>query len=60
MLRCSAWAHAVVAVCRPPLKYRASTCRLATSRVPPAILEQHQQPDGSVTVPEVLCPWLKN
>ncbi|WP_404385715.1 serine--tRNA ligase [Caenispirillum salinarum] len=31
---------------------------LATSRLFPAILEQHQRPDGSVTVPEVLRPWL--
>ncbi|MBV6695650.1 hypothetical protein KV557_00740 [Kitasatospora aureofaciens] len=32
---------------------------LATSRLLPALLEQHQQPDGTVTVPEVLRPWLK-
>ena len=31
---------------------------LATSRLFPAILEQHQQPDGSVRVPEPLQPWL--
>lgn len=29
---------------------------LATSRVLPAILEQHQKSDGSVTIPEVLRP----
>jgi len=31
---------------------------LATSRLLPAIVEQCQQPDGSVTVPEPLRPWL--
>jgi seryl-tRNA synthetase len=31
---------------------------LATSRLLPAIVEQHQQPDGSVIVPEPLRPWL--
>ena len=31
---------------------------LATSRVFPAILEQFQQADGSVLIPEVLRPWL--
>lgn len=31
---------------------------LATSRVLPAILEQNQQADGSVKVPEVLRPWM--
>jgi seryl-tRNA synthetase len=31
---------------------------LATSRLLPAIVEQHQQPDGSVTVPEPLRVWL--
>lgn len=31
---------------------------LATSRVLPAIVEQCQNPDGSVTVPEVLRPYL--
>lgn len=30
---------------------------LATSRLLPALLEQHQREDGSVTVPEVLRPW---
>ncbi|MEY9861467.1 seryl-tRNA synthetase [Catenulispora sp. GAS73] len=30
---------------------------LATSRLLPAILEQHQRPDGSVAVPEVLRRW---
>lgn len=31
---------------------------LATSRVFPAIIEQNQQPDGSVKIPEVLRPWM--
>ena len=31
---------------------------LATSRVLPAIVEQYQQPDGSVLVPEVLRPYM--
>ena len=31
---------------------------LATSRVFPALVEQMQNADGSITVPEVLRPWL--
>jgi seryl-tRNA synthetase len=31
---------------------------LATSRLLPAIVEQHQQPDGSVVIPEPLRAWL--
>ena len=31
---------------------------LATSRLLPAIVEQHQQPDGTVTVPEPLRAWV--
>ncbi len=31
---------------------------LATSRVFPALLEQFQQADGSVVIPEVLRPWM--
>ena len=31
---------------------------LATSRIFPAILEQFQQADGSVIIPEVLRPWM--
>lgn len=31
---------------------------LATSRLIPAIVEQHQQADGSVVIPEVLRPYL--
>ncbi|MGW3203109.1 serine--tRNA ligase [Streptomyces sp. NPDC001135] len=30
---------------------------LATSRLVPALLEQHQRPDGTVAVPEVLRRW---
>ena len=31
---------------------------LATSRLLPALVEQHQRPDGSVPVPEVLRKWV--
>ena len=31
---------------------------LATSRVFPAMIEQYQQEDGSVIIPEVLRPWM--
>lgn len=31
---------------------------LATSRILPAILEQHQQADGTVAIPEVLQKWM--
>ncbi len=31
---------------------------LATSRVIPAIVEQCQQADGSIRVPEILAPWM--
>ena len=31
---------------------------LATSRLIPAIVEQFQQPDGSVVIPEALRPWM--
>lgn len=33
---------------------------LATSRVFPAILEQFQQEDGSVIIPEVVRPFMQN
>ena len=33
---------------------------LATSRVVPAIVEQYQNKDGSITIPEVLRPYLNN
>ena len=32
---------------------------LATSRIFPAILEQFQQADGSVVIPEVFRPWMR-
>ena len=31
---------------------------LATSRLVPAIVEQYQNEDGSITVPEVLRPYM--
>ncbi len=31
---------------------------LATSRIMPAIVEQYQDRDGNVTIPEVLRPWM--
>ena len=31
---------------------------LATSRIFPALLEQNQQADGSVVIPEVLRPFM--
>ncbi|MGW2956151.1 hypothetical protein [Streptomyces eurythermus] len=31
---------------------------LATSRLVPALLEQHQRADGTVEVPEVLRKWI--
>ena len=31
---------------------------LATSRIMPAIMEQYQNADGSITVPEVLRKWV--
>ena len=33
---------------------------LATSRLVPAIVEQYQNTDGSITIPEVLRPYLNN
>ncbi|GAA0655058.1 serine--tRNA ligase [Kitasatospora atroaurantiaca] len=43
---------------RPAFVHTLNASGLATSRLLPAILEQHQQPDGTVVVPEVLRPWL--
>ena len=40
------------------LKDRDEKHYLATSRVLPAILENYQNADGSVTIPEVLRPYL--
>ena len=31
---------------------------LATSRIFPAIIEQYQNADGSITIPEVLVPFM--
>ena len=33
---------------------------LATSRLVPAIVEQYQNEDGSITIPEVLRPYMNN
>lgn len=41
-----------------PFVHTLNASGLATSRLLPAILEQHQRPDGSVTVPEPLRAWL--
>ena len=38
--------------------YTLNASGIATSRIFPAILEQYQNEDGSVTVPEVLVPYL--
>ncbi len=39
---------------KPGYVHTLNASGLATSRLVPALLEQHQQPDGTVTVPEVL------
>ncbi|MEU9074361.1 serine--tRNA ligase [Kitasatospora sp. NPDC048538] len=44
---------------RPAFVHTLNASGLATSRLLPAILEQHQQEDGSVTVPEALRTWVK-
>jgi seryl-tRNA synthetase len=41
-----------------PGRHTLNASGLATSRLLPAIVEQNQQPDGSVVVPEPLRPWL--
>jgi len=43
---------------RPAFVHTLNGSGLATSRVLPAIIEQYQNADGSVTVPEVLRPFL--
>jgi seryl-tRNA synthetase len=43
---------------KPELVHTLNASGLATSRLFPAILEQHQRPDGSVSVPEPLRAWL--
>ncbi len=43
---------------KPELLHTLNASGLATSRLLPAIVEQFQQPDGSVIVPPVLVKWL--
>ena len=43
---------------KPELLHTLNASGLATSRLLPAIVEQYQQADGSVLVPEVLRPWM--
>jgi seryl-tRNA synthetase len=43
---------------RPTYLHTLNASALATSRLVPAMLEQFQQPDGSVRVPEPLRDWL--
>jgi seryl-tRNA synthetase len=40
--------------------YTVNNTALATSRTMMAILEQHQQKDGSVVIPKVLRPYMNN
>lgn len=44
--------------CKTKFAHTLNGSGLATSRVFPAIIEQNQQPDGSVKIPEVLRPWM--
>jgi seryl-tRNA synthetase len=43
---------------RPEYVHTLNASGLATSRLLPAILEQHQRADGTVAVPQVLQKWL--
>lgn len=43
---------------KPEFVHTLNGSGLATSRVFPALIEQYQQPDGSVKVPEVLRPFM--
>lgn len=43
---------------RKEFAYTLNASGIATSRIFPAILEQYQNPDGTVTVPDVLVPYL--
>ena len=43
---------------KPELVHTLNASGLATSRLFPALLEQHQRPDGSVSVPAPLRAWL--
>ncbi|TQF07170.1 serine--tRNA ligase [Kitasatospora acidiphila] len=43
---------------KPAYVHTLNASGLATSRLLPAMLEQHQRPDGTVAVPKVLQRWL--
>ena len=43
---------------KPAFVHTLNGSGLATSRILPAICEQYQNADGSVTVPEILRPFL--
>ena len=43
---------------KPAFVHTLNVSGLATSRVFPAIIEQYQNADGSITVPEVLVPFM--
>jgi seryl-tRNA synthetase len=43
---------------KPQFVHTLNGSGLATSRVFPALIEQYQNADGSITVPEVLRPFL--
>lgn len=43
---------------KPEFVHTLNGSGLATSRVFPALIEQYQQPDGSVKIPEVLRPFM--
>ncbi len=43
---------------KPAFAHTLNASGLATSRIFPAIVEQYQQEDGSILIPEVLRPWM--
>ncbi len=43
---------------KPAFAHTLNASGLATSRIFPAIVEQYQQEDGSILIPEVLQPWM--
>jgi seryl-tRNA synthetase len=43
---------------KPEFVHTLNGSGLATSRLMVAMLENHQQPDGSISIPEVLHPYL--
>ena len=43
---------------KPEFVHTLNASGLATSRIMPAIVEQNQQADGSILIPEVLRPWM--